>query len=52
MGVQVVQDDSDPIGLGIGLVTQPPHLVGEVLHASLLGDGDMSPASKGLTIQK
>ena len=52
VGVQIVQDDPDHGGVGIGCVHQPAHLVGEVLHGAAFGDGDVAPASPGFAEQE
>ena len=47
MSVQVIQNNPHHLGLRVGLVHQPPHLVGEVLPCPSLGDGPRasSPAT-------
>ncbi len=52
VGVQVVQDDPDHGGVGIGYIHQSPHLVGEVLYGAPFGHGHMAPARQRLTEQK
>ena len=52
MGVQVVQDDPHHIGLGIGFVHQPLHLLGEVHERAPVGDGDVPPATVRLRLSR
>ena len=52
MGVQIIQDDPHYLDLGVGLVHQPTHLVGEVNHGAALGDGHVPPAPQRLTGQE
>ena len=44
VSVQVVEDDPDHWSIRVGDIHQPPHLVSEVLHGTLLGDGHVPPA--------
>ena len=48
MRVQIVQHHSDHRYVWVGLVHQPAHLKGEVLHGTLPGDSHVAPASPGL----
>ena len=43
VSVQVVQDDPDHLDLRIGLVHQPSHLLGKVLHRAQLGHLHVPP---------
>ena len=52
MGAQVVHHDADHLRLGVLLIHQPLHLVGEVLVPSVLGDGYVPPAALGLAEQE
>ena len=52
MGVQIVQDYSDHRDVGICLVHQPSHPVGEVHHGAALGDGHVAPTRTGFTEQE
>ncbi len=42
MRVQVVEHQPDHRDVGIAIVHQPLHLMGEVLHGALLGNGHMA----------
>ena len=48
VGIQVVQHHTNLLRLGVGLVRQPPHLVGEVPHPTSLGDRHMAPTPQWL----
>ena len=52
VSVQVVQDDPDHLDLRIGLVHQPSHLLGKVLHRAPLGHHHVPPAGLRLTGQE
>lgn len=52
VGVQIVQNQPDYRNMGIGLVHQPPHLLGEVLGGVPLGHAHISPPSQGLAEQE
>ena len=52
VGVQVVQNQPDYRNVGIGLIHQPPHLVGEVLLGAPLRDFHVSPPCFGLAGQE
>ena len=41
-GVQVVEYQPDHRDVGVGIVHQPLHLMGEVLHGALLGNGHVA----------
>src|SRR5215468_992213 len=52
MSIEIIQDETDDLGLGVTLINQPPHLVGEVLHGALRRHGDMPPPRLGFAKQK
>ena len=52
MRVQVFHHQADHRYVGIGLVHQPAHAVGKVLHGALLGDGHTTPAVLGTAGQE
>ena len=51
MCVQVVEHQPDHRDIGICLVHQPLHLMGEVLHGAPLGNRHMAPASRGSQVR-
>ena len=52
VGVQIVQDHPDRLDLRVGLVHQPAHLMGEVLHRAAPGHRHMPPACQRLASQE
>ena len=52
MGIQIVQHHSDHRSIWVGLIHQPPHLVGKVFHGASLGDRHVSPARQGFAGQE
>ena len=52
MGIQIVQLHSDHREHRVGLIHQPPHLVGKVFHGASLGDRHVSPARQGFAGQE
>ena len=52
MGIQIVQHHSDHRSIWVGLIHQPPHLVGKVFHGASLGDRHVSPAGQGFAGQE
>ncbi len=52
MGVQIIQDNPHHLGIRVGLVHQPTHLMGEVLPGPALGDGHVPPTPQRLTGQE
>ena len=52
MGVQIVQNHPHYLGLRVGLIRQPTHLLGEVLGGAPLGQRHVTPAGQRLTGQE
>ncbi len=52
MRIEIIEHDSDHLGLGVSDIAQPVHLTGEVMHGPLFGDMDMPAAAFRFTKQK
>ena len=52
MGVQIIECDPHHLGLWIGFIHQPTHLMGEVLYGAPLGHRRLPPARQRLTGQE
>ena len=52
MSVQVVQNQPDHRDIGVSLVHQPPHLMGEILHGTSPRYGHPAPTRLGFADQE
>src|SRR4051812_33278967 len=52
MGVEIIQDDPNPFGVGIAFIDQPFHVVRKVVHRALLRHRNMPPTRLRFTKQK
>src|SRR3981081_2596563 len=52
MGVEIIQDDPNQVGIGIAFIDQPFHLVSKVVHGALRRHHDMAPARLRFAKQK
>ena len=52
MGVEIIQDDADPLRIRIAYIDQPFHVVGKVGHGALLRHYNMPPSGLRFAKQK